>query len=103
MIAGTTSLSVPEVILEAPLGLSGRLPGVEVFSTEVASLRTSTCFYKDVAFQVVMPNPPVFIPRVLKYVRAHVCSGAEPWDHLRLYLSVSHSKNCFWNLFILVG
>ena len=104
VIPGTTSLSVPEVVLEAPPGLSGRLPGVEVFSTEVASLRTSTCFYKDVAYQVVMPNPPVFIPRILKYVRAHVCSGADPWDHLRLYLSVSYSKNCFWNfLFKWVG
>ena len=101
VVPGTTDLSSPEVVLDAPAGLTGRLPGVEVFSTEVASLKTATCYYKDVAFQVVMPNPPTFIPRILNYVRAKVCPGADPWDHLRLYLSVSDSKKLFFGIIVL--
>ena len=89
MIPGSTSLSAPIVTLDAPPGLDGRLPGVEVFTAEVAALSTKTCSYRDLAIQVVMPNPPNFIPRILDYVRANVCSGADPWDHLRLHLSVS--------------
>ena len=89
MISGTTSLSTDELLLESPDSLSGPLTGVEVFSTEIASLKTSQCFYRDMAYQVAMPNPSLFIPKILSYVRTHVCSGADPWDHLRLYLSVS--------------
>ena len=92
VIPGSTSLSAPIVTLDAPPGLDGldgRLPGVEVFTAEVAALTTKTCSYRDLAVQVVMPNPPDFIPRILNHVRANVCSGADPWDHLRLHLSVS--------------
>ena len=89
MIPGTTSLSTAELLLEAPDSDSGLLSGVEVFSTEIASLKAAQCFYRDMAYQVVMPNPEEFIPKILGYVRAHVCPGADPWDHLRLYLSVS--------------
>ena len=105
VIPGTTSLSTPELILDAPVPLESQFPkvdprcqGVEVFSTEIGSLRTPQCHYRDMAYQVVMPNPPQFIPKILSYVRAHVCPGADPWDHLRLYLSVSfYSKIGFWN------
>ena len=89
VISGTTSLSADELLLDSPDSLKVPLPGVEVFSTEIASLKTSQCFYRDMAYQVAMPNPSLFIPRILSYVRTHVCSGADPWDHLRLYLSVS--------------
>ena len=105
VIPGTTSLSTPELLLDAPVSLESQSPkidprcqGVEVFSTEIGSLRTPQCHYRDMAYQVVMPNPPRFIPKILNYVRTHVCPGADPWDHLRLYLSVSvYSKICFWN------
>lgn len=101
VIPGSTSLSAPIVTLDAPPGLDGRLPGVEVFTAEIAALTTKTCSYRDLAIQVVMPNPPAFIPRVLNYVRANVCSGADPWDHLRLHLSVSfYSENCFRNYWL---
>ena len=89
VISGTSSLSADELCLKGP-STNCPLPGVEVFSTEVASLTTNQCFYRDMAYQVVMPNPTHFIPKILGYVRAHVCSGADPWDHLRLYLSVSY-------------
>ena len=100
VIPGTTSLSTTELLLDQPVSHEGDLPGVEVFSTEVASLQAAQCYYRDMAYQVVMPNPPAFVPKILNYVRSHVCPGADPWDHLRLYLSVSlivHSKNCFWD------
>lgn len=96
VIPGTTLLSTTELLLDAPVPLEGqnssvdsRCQGVEVFSTEIGSLKTPQCHYRDMAYQVVMPNPPRFIPKILGYVRAHVCPGADPWDHLRLYLSVS--------------
>ena len=88
VIPGTTSLSADELCLEGP-STDCPLPGVEVFSTEIASLKTNQCFYRDMAYQVAMPNPSQFIPRILGYVRAIVCPNADPWDHLRLYLSVS--------------
>ena len=98
IIPGTTDLIADELHLEGP-STNCPLPGVEVFSTEIASLKTNQCFYRDVAYQVAMPNPSHFIPKILGYVRANVCSGADPWDHLRLYLTVSYfySKICFWN------
>ena len=98
VIPGTAELFAPVVLLEAPLAGSRHLNGVEVFTTEVAHLTTPECHFRDTIFQVVMPNPTHFISRITDWVRANVCSGAEPWDHLRLHVSVSlYSKNCFWN------
>lgn len=88
VISGTTELNAPPVVLKAPTGVSGFKSGAEVSFIEVASVKTSNCFYRDVAYQVVVPNPENFIPDILCYVRANVCSGADPWDHVRLYLSV---------------
>ena len=89
MVPGTTELSTPPVVLKALTGVSGFKSGAEVSFIEVASVKTSNCFYRDVAYQVVVPNPENFIPDILAYVRANICPGADPWDHVRLYLSVS--------------
>ena len=98
VIPGTTDLSASAVVLEAAEGISGFKSGAEVFSTEVAFVKTSTCFYRDVAYQVVMPKPSNFIPDITCYVRSNVCSGADPWDHVRMYLSVCIFQNLFLEL-----
>ena len=95
VIPGSTALSSPVVPLAVTDGFSGELKGAEVFSTEIASLKTSSCYYRDVSYQVVMPNPDNFIPDLLGYVRNNVCPNADPWDHLRLYISVCIPKSVF--------
>ena len=95
VVPGTIELSSPVVPLTLNDGFSGEISGVEVFSTEISSLKTSSCFFRDVSYQVVMPRPDDFIPRVLNYVRANVCPAADPWDHLRLNLTVGIPKTVF--------
>ena len=100
IVPGTHDLVAPVVHLDAPPDGSRHLHGVEVFVTDVAQLTTSSCHFHDAVYQVVMPNPTHFIPRITEWVRANVCSGAEPWDHLRLHISVcSISKKLFFGIF----
>ena len=103
VVPGTTDLSAPVVPLAVTDGFSGELSGAEVFSTEIAWLKTPSCFYRDVSYQVVMPSPVDFIPKILTYVRTNVCPNADPWDHLRLYLSVSIPKSVFGIFLTILG
>ena len=95
VIPGTTDLVGPVETLDVSGSKRGPLSGVEVFATKIATLRTVESLYHEVAYQVVIPHPSGLIPRVLAYVREHVCPAADPWDHLRLHISVSRFQNLF--------
>ena len=89
IIPGTSVLSVDDVLLTVPATSLAGLQGVEIFSTKVGEVRTRDSLYQETAYQVVLPDPPELVPRVLAHVKSKVCPGADPWDHLRLHMSVS--------------
>ena len=61
----------------------------EVHGTEVGALVSNDTLYRETSYMVLMPYDSGLIPRIMGHVRGISCHGIDPWDYLRMHVSVS--------------
>ena len=71
-------------------------PGcTEVHGTEVGVLVSGDTLYRETSYSVLLPYDSGLIPRIMGHVRSISCNGIDPWDYLRMHVSVSSNSKIF--------